>query len=364
MESTEVLIPFLEAEGFDVRVEGDTAVYADADYMRGVDLVVQVNTMTTIEKAELEGLIDAVKAGTGLAGWHRRQLPQRGRLPAPDRRPVRLHAGIEPSLRTGEQSDNYLTYTIELTDLARTHPILEGIDDFELTTEQYWVLNDEYNDVLTTTTQEVRPWTPGTVTSRRRPSGQGSGGRAASSSRRPATNCGIPTRSSTTSQEVDPCSTWALLPEQPRHLLRAGRAGQRRLVPLAASTHGRDRAAGAEPDRRRRRHPRHGAAHACLRSDLDGDHVVRGLGHEGAAVRGVRNRRDDRGRRSEHARRRHQRRHRGRARVHRGAAAGRADGTLGYHVLEVMEAIAAAAGERRTVEIESTCERPEPVALN
>lgn len=29
-----------------------------------------------------------------------------------------------------------------------------------------------------------------------------------------------------------------------------------------------------------------------------------------------------------------------------------------------MEAIAAAAGERRTVEIESTCERPEPVALN
>ena len=158
VESIEVLIPFLEAEGFDVRVEGDTAVYADADYMRGVDLVVQVNTMTTIEKAELEGLIDAVKAGTGLAGWHRRQLPQRGRLPAPDRRPVRLHAGIEPSLRTGEQSDNYLTYTIELTDLARTHPILEGIDDFELTTEQYWVLNDEYNDVLTTTTQEVRPW--------------------------------------------------------------------------------------------------------------------------------------------------------------------------------------------------------------
>lgn len=42
----------------------------------------------------------------------------------------------------------------------------------------------------------------------------------------------------------------------------------------------------------------------------------------------------------------------------------RADGTLGYHVLEVMEAIATAAGERRTVEIESTCERQEPVALN
>lgn len=161
VESTEVFIPFLKAQGFDVRVEGDTAVYADADYMRGVDLVVQVNTMTTIEKTELEGLIEAVKAGTGLAGWH-------GGIADSYRNEADYlhliggqfahHAGIEPSLRTGEQSDNYLTYTVELTDLGRTHPILEGIDDFELTTEQYWVLSDEYNDVLATTTQEVRPW--------------------------------------------------------------------------------------------------------------------------------------------------------------------------------------------------------------
>jgi type 1 glutamine amidotransferase len=43
---------------------------------------------------------------------------------------------------------------------AAEHPITEGIGDFELTTEQYWVLADDYNDVLATTTQAVREWDP------------------------------------------------------------------------------------------------------------------------------------------------------------------------------------------------------------
>ncbi len=40
-------------------------------------------------------------------------------------------------------------------------PIVAGISDFELTTEQYWVLTDEYNDVLATTTiaaPDYQPW--------------------------------------------------------------------------------------------------------------------------------------------------------------------------------------------------------------
>ena len=47
-----------------------------------------------------------------------------------------------------------------MSEAAASHPITEGIVDFELTTEQYWVLHDDYNDVLATTTQAVRPWDP------------------------------------------------------------------------------------------------------------------------------------------------------------------------------------------------------------
>ena len=70
VEATDLFIPFLREEGFTVRVEESTAVYADAEYMAGVDLILQCNTMTTIEKAEFEGLRSAIEAGTGMAGWH------------------------------------------------------------------------------------------------------------------------------------------------------------------------------------------------------------------------------------------------------------------------------------------------------
>jgi len=40
------------------------------------------------------------------------------------------------------------------------HPIVAGISDFVLTTEQYWVLSDDYNDVLATTTVAARPFDP------------------------------------------------------------------------------------------------------------------------------------------------------------------------------------------------------------
>jgi type 1 glutamine amidotransferase len=44
--------------------------------------------------------------------------------------------------------------------VAAEHPITAGLGDFDLVTEQYWVLTDDYIDVLATTTQAVREWDP------------------------------------------------------------------------------------------------------------------------------------------------------------------------------------------------------------
>ena len=161
VETTELFLPFLREHGFDVRVEGGTAVYADEGFMDTVDLVVQVNTMNTIETEEFRGLQRAVLNGAGMAGWH-------GGIADSYRNTADyLHmigglcahpAGKDPAERVGDQSDNYIPYTVHITDYGKTHPITEGIEDFELVTEQYWVLSDEYDDVLATTTQEVRSW--------------------------------------------------------------------------------------------------------------------------------------------------------------------------------------------------------------
>ncbi|WNB87360.1 ThuA domain-containing protein [Cellulomonas sp. ATA003] len=164
VEATDLFIPYLRDNGFDVRVEESTAVYADAQVMAGVDLVVQCMTMSTIEREELAGLIAAVEAGTGLAGWHG-GIADSYRNSADYLQLIggqfaHHAAAMGPDERTGEQSDNYVRHRIELTPAAAEHPITAGLSDFELTTEQYWVLTDDLNDVLATTTTDVRPWGP------------------------------------------------------------------------------------------------------------------------------------------------------------------------------------------------------------
>jgi type 1 glutamine amidotransferase len=164
VESTELFIPFLEAHGYAVQVEGSPAIYADTEAMSTVDLVVQSVTMSEITHEQVMGLHRAVASGTGLTGWHG-GIADSYRASSDYLQLVggqfATHPSREPSqLREGSQENNYLTYTVEITDLGRRHPITAGIDDFELTTEQYWVLHDDLIDVLATTTHPVQPWHP------------------------------------------------------------------------------------------------------------------------------------------------------------------------------------------------------------
>jgi uncharacterized protein len=164
VETTESFIPFLEANDFTVAIEESPDVYADAERMAGIDLIVQVVTMSTIEKEPLAGLIAAVRAGTGMVGWHG-GIADSYRDSADYLQLIggqfAHHAAVMPDDRkTGEQSDNYQHYTIELTELGRSHPVTAGVEDFALTSEQYWVLSDTYNEVLATTTQAKRDFDP------------------------------------------------------------------------------------------------------------------------------------------------------------------------------------------------------------
>jgi type 1 glutamine amidotransferase len=163
VETTDMFVPHLEAHGFTVRIEESPAIYADGDEMAAVDLVVQNMTMSTIEPPELAGLISAVTRGTGLAGWHggiadayRNSSDYLQFIGAQ----FAAHPGVAPGEGTGEQGDNYVRHSIDMTPAAAAHPITAGIEDFELVTEQYWVLHDDYLDVLATTTQSVRSWDP------------------------------------------------------------------------------------------------------------------------------------------------------------------------------------------------------------
>ena len=161
--ATDLFIPFLREQGFEVRVETDNEVYADAEAMAATDLVLQCVTMSQISGPALAGLRSAVEAGTGLAGWHG-GIADSYRASSDYLQLVggqfATHPGKEPHLRQGDGSDNFLRHTIELTDLGREHPITAGLDDVELVTEQYWVLHDDLIDVLATTTHPAPEWHP------------------------------------------------------------------------------------------------------------------------------------------------------------------------------------------------------------
>lgn len=164
IETTDIFIPFLEQNGFKVRIENSPAIYADAEFMACVDLIQQTNTMNTIEKEEFAGLQAAIVNGTGFGGWHggivdsyRNSSDYQQMLGGQ----FASHPGKLPEERIDGQSDNFVPFTVNMTDLGKAHPITSDLSDFDLVTEQYWILHDDYNDVLATTTQKVRsgdPW--------------------------------------------------------------------------------------------------------------------------------------------------------------------------------------------------------------
>lgn len=162
-EATDMFIPFLEQNEFEVDVHDSPQVYADVEHMSKIDLIVQCNTMNTIAKEEIKGLRNAIEGGTGMAGWHG-GIADSYRNEADYLQLIGGQFAHHPSKHAdhvrGEQSDYYIPYRVDVLPELSDHPIMRGISSFELTTEQYWVLSDDYNDVLATTTLESRPWDP------------------------------------------------------------------------------------------------------------------------------------------------------------------------------------------------------------
>lgn len=151
VEATERFIPFLEEHGYAVEVHESPEVYADGEKLAATDLVLQCYTQGVATDEQVRGLSAAVAGGTGLAGWHGGVCDSfRG---SPDY----LHlTGGQWAAHPG----GFVEHEVAVVPERRGHQIVEGLDRWELNTEQYWVLTDELNDVLATTTFGVGDQTP------------------------------------------------------------------------------------------------------------------------------------------------------------------------------------------------------------
>lgn len=142
--------------GFRVEVSDTLDTFLDSERMRGFDLIVPVWTMSTITREQEKGLLDAVRAGAGIAGWH---------------------GGMADSFRTRTEYQwmvggqwvahpgGIVDYRVRI--VRPDDPIVAGMKDFDMRSEQYYMHVDPGNEVLATTTFSGEhgdsAWVAGTV---------------------------------------------------------------------------------------------------------------------------------------------------------------------------------------------------------
>lgn len=130
-QCAEVFEGELKKKGYNVVVSDTLASYADKALMDSVDLVVPIWTMGQIKPEEEKGLLDAVTAGTGVAGFHGGMCDS-------------FRGNLGYQMMTGGQwishpGGLWPEYSVQILD--REHPITQGITDFKLqNTERYWLM--------------------------------------------------------------------------------------------------------------------------------------------------------------------------------------------------------------------------------
>jgi len=152
-QGSQIVRDILQNNGFEVRVETQTAAFADPALAQ-LNLIVPIYTMSKIEKEECANLTAAVRSGVGLAGFHGGMCDS-------------FRDSVEYQFMTGGQwvahPGGVIDYRVNIT--RPEDPVMAGLSDFDYRSEQYYMHVDPSNEVLATTTfsGEHAEWITGVV---------------------------------------------------------------------------------------------------------------------------------------------------------------------------------------------------------
>lgn len=147
-------VPWLETQGFVVAVADTLECLSDAVWLQTLDLIIPCWTMDTLAPDLENNLLRAVQSGVGIAGWHG------GMCDA-------FRNSTNYQFMTGGQfvahPGDIRPYRVNF--VKKDDPIVAGLDDFTMNSEQYYMHVDPSNEVLATTTFDgsVHPWIDGVV---------------------------------------------------------------------------------------------------------------------------------------------------------------------------------------------------------
>jgi type 1 glutamine amidotransferase len=153
-QCVDIFAPILQEQGYKVEISNTLDTYLNLEKMMSLNLIVQVWTMSAITQDQETGLLEAVKSGVGFAGWH---------------------GGIADSFRSNTEYQfmvggqwvahpgGVIDYEVNIA--KADDPVVAGLQDFRMHSEQYYMHVDPSNKVLATTTfgGEHAPWIEGCV---------------------------------------------------------------------------------------------------------------------------------------------------------------------------------------------------------
>ena len=132
----------LESDGFSVEVSDTLVSFEDKEKLMGLDLIVPIWTMGEISDVQCENVIEAVKSGVGIAGCHGGMCDS-------------FRNSVSWQFMTGAQwiahpGNDGVPYRVNIKKTSSS-PIVEGMDDFDVVSEQYYIHIDPAVNVLATT---------------------------------------------------------------------------------------------------------------------------------------------------------------------------------------------------------------------
>jgi type 1 glutamine amidotransferase len=142
-EVSQLLDGELRRAGFSTEVSDSLDALLDGDKLKTLDLIVPIWTMGSIKREQLTPLLEAVKSGVGIAGCHGGMCDS-------------FRNETEYQFMTGGQwvahpGNDGRHYVVNIVD---QNPITEGLSDFEVWTEKYYMHVDPAIRVMATTTFE------------------------------------------------------------------------------------------------------------------------------------------------------------------------------------------------------------------
>nr|MDO8112669.1 ThuA domain-containing protein [Candidatus Sigynarchaeota archaeon] len=152
----------LEEAGYEVDMKQTLAIYEDAAYLESLDLLVQCWTMSELKGEQVKGLTNAIMDGLGLVGFH---------------------GGLNDSFRQATDYEfligsNFVShpggavdYDVNIAPGKKDDPIVKGVKDFHLKSEQYYInvdpaiLSGVNGEILCTSTfhNSIMFWIDGVV---------------------------------------------------------------------------------------------------------------------------------------------------------------------------------------------------------